>query len=88
MAEQAAALPDSVLSIGEQLQGGNGVMPAAELFQDRGVFAAEYARIFLRPWTAVEHASRFGWGNTVDRLLAVYSGAMSAPTEGRAALAG
>jgi len=58
MAEQAAALPDSVLSIGEQLQGGNGVMPAAELFQDRGVFAAEYARIFLRPWTAVEHASR------------------------------
>ena len=32
---------------------------------------------------AVEHASRFGWGGTVDRLLTVYSGAMtpSLPTE-------
>ncbi len=28
---------------------------------------------------AVRHAARFGWGATVDRLLAVYSGAMSAP---------
>jgi len=28
---------------------------------------------------AVEHASRFGWGGTVDRLLTVYSGAMDAP---------
>jgi D-inositol-3-phosphate glycosyltransferase len=27
---------------------------------------------------AVEHASRFGWGVTVDRLLTVYAGAMSA----------
>jgi len=27
---------------------------------------------------AVQHASRFGWGCTVDRLLTVYSGAMSA----------
>ena len=26
---------------------------------------------------AVEHASRFGWGSTVERLLTVYSGAMS-----------
>jgi D-inositol-3-phosphate glycosyltransferase len=26
---------------------------------------------------AVEHASRFGWGATVDRLLTVYAGAMS-----------
>jgi D-inositol-3-phosphate glycosyltransferase len=32
---------------------------------------------------AVEHASRFGWSGTVDRLLTVYSGAMtpSLPTE-------
>jgi D-inositol-3-phosphate glycosyltransferase len=37
---------------------------------------------------AVEHASRFGWGSTVDRLLNVYSGAMNAPAEGRPALAG
>jgi D-inositol-3-phosphate glycosyltransferase len=28
---------------------------------------------------AVQHARRFGWGATVDRLLAVYDGAMSAP---------
>ena len=26
---------------------------------------------------AVAHASRFGWGGTVDRLMAVYAGAMS-----------
>jgi D-inositol-3-phosphate glycosyltransferase len=26
---------------------------------------------------AVKHASRFGWGLTVDRLLTVYAGAMS-----------
>jgi hypothetical protein len=25
----------------------------------------------------VAHASRFGWNGTVDRLMAVYSGAMS-----------
>jgi hypothetical protein len=25
----------------------------------------------------VEHASRFGWGVTVDRLLTVYAGAIS-----------
>jgi D-inositol-3-phosphate glycosyltransferase len=28
---------------------------------------------------AVGHASRFGWAGTVDRLLTVYSGALSAP---------
>ena len=28
---------------------------------------------------AVAHASRFGWGMTVDRLLTVYAGAMSTP---------
>jgi D-inositol-3-phosphate glycosyltransferase len=28
---------------------------------------------------AVMHASRFGWGVTVDRLLTVYAGAMNAP---------
>jgi D-inositol-3-phosphate glycosyltransferase len=28
---------------------------------------------------AVRHARRFGWGATVDRLLAVYDGAMTAP---------
>jgi D-inositol-3-phosphate glycosyltransferase len=28
---------------------------------------------------AVEHASRFGWSGTVDRLLTIYSGAMAPP---------
>jgi D-inositol-3-phosphate glycosyltransferase len=58
-------------------------------------YAAALRRLFDSPGLrarlsagAVEHASRFGWGNTVDRLLTVYSGAMSAPTEGQAALAG
>lgn len=58
MAETAAALPDSITSIGEQLDAGGDIAPPPELFQDRGVFAAEYARLFLRPWMAVEHASR------------------------------
>jgi D-inositol-3-phosphate glycosyltransferase len=31
---------------------------------------------------AVEHASRFGWGVTVDRLLTVYAGAMSTSLAG------
>ncbi len=30
---------------------------------------------------AREHASRFGWSATVDRLLALYSGAMAEATE-------
>jgi D-inositol-3-phosphate glycosyltransferase len=32
---------------------------------------------------AVRHARRFGWGATVDRLLAVYAGALSAPLPSR-----
>jgi D-inositol-3-phosphate glycosyltransferase len=29
---------------------------------------------------AVAHASRFGWNGTVDRLMAVYTGAMNTAT--------
>ena len=49
---------------------------------------ASYARVLAGLFTspglrarlahgAVQHASRFGWGLTVDRLLTVYAGAMS-----------
>ena len=53
----------------------------------RRLFASPALRARLSAG-AVEHASRFGWGNTVDRLLSVYRGAMSAQAEGRPALAG
>ena len=62
---------------------------------DPARYAAALRRLFASPALraglsagAVGHASRFGWGSTVDRLLNVYSGAMSAPAEGRPALAG
>ena len=41
-----------------------------------GLFAAPGLRARLARG-AVEHASRFGWGVTVNRLLTVYAGAMS-----------
>ena len=53
----------------------------------RRLFASPALRARLSAG-AVEHASRFGWGSTVDRLLSVYRGAMTAPAEGRPALAG
>jgi D-inositol-3-phosphate glycosyltransferase len=53
----------------------------------RRLFASPELRARLSAG-AVAHASRFGWGSTVDRLLTVYRGAMSAPAEGRPALAG
>jgi nitrite reductase/ring-hydroxylating ferredoxin subunit len=34
--------------------------PGPELFEAYDVFAAELARIFTRPWLAVDHASRLG----------------------------
>jgi nitrite reductase/ring-hydroxylating ferredoxin subunit len=51
-------LPDSVKSIGEQLDSGGDIAPAPELFEAYDVFAAELAQIFTRPWLAVDHASR------------------------------
>jgi len=53
----------------------------------RRLFASPALRARLSAG-AVEHASRFGWGSTVDRLLSVYRGAMAAQAEGRPALAG
>jgi D-inositol-3-phosphate glycosyltransferase len=53
----------------------------------RRLFAAPALRARLSAG-AVTHASRFGWAGTVDRLLTVYSGAMSSAAEGRPALAG
>jgi D-inositol-3-phosphate glycosyltransferase len=51
---------------------------------DPADYAAALRRLFGSPELrdrlargAVEHASRFGWGSTVERLLTVYSGAMS-----------
>jgi D-inositol-3-phosphate glycosyltransferase len=51
----------------------------------RRLFASPALRARLSAG-AVEHASRFGWGSTVDRLLSVYRGAMSAPAPARSAL--
>jgi D-inositol-3-phosphate glycosyltransferase len=52
---------------------------------DPADYAAALRRLFGSPGLrdrlaqgAVEHASRFGWGGTVERLLTVYSSAMSA----------
>ena len=53
----------------------------------RRLFASPALRARLSAG-AVEHASRFGWGSTVDRLLSVYRGAMTAQAEGRPALTG
>ena len=52
--------------------------PAAYARVLASVFASpsEHARLSAG---AVRHASRFGWGVTVDRLLSVYAGAMNAP---------
>jgi D-inositol-3-phosphate glycosyltransferase len=53
---------------------------------DPGSYALALGELFGSPALrarlsrgAVEHASRFGWSGTVDRLLTVYSGAMSTP---------
>jgi nitrite reductase/ring-hydroxylating ferredoxin subunit len=51
-------LPASVAALGEQLGGSGEIAPDPALFHDAGVFAAERARIFARPWTAVDHATR------------------------------
>jgi nitrite reductase/ring-hydroxylating ferredoxin subunit len=51
-------LPASVAALGEQLCGAGEIAPEPALFQATDVFAAERERIFLRPWVAVDHASR------------------------------
>jgi D-inositol-3-phosphate glycosyltransferase len=54
----------------------NGHDPASYARALGGLFASSGLRDRLARG-AVEHASRFGWGVTVDRLLTVYAGAIS-----------
>jgi nitrite reductase/ring-hydroxylating ferredoxin subunit len=56
--KQPMDLPASVAALGEQLGGSGEIAPEPALFQATDVFAAERERIFLRPWVAVDHASR------------------------------
>ena len=51
-------LPASVDALAEQLNGAGEIVPDPALFDDSGVFAAERERIFVRPWMAVDHATR------------------------------
>jgi nitrite reductase/ring-hydroxylating ferredoxin subunit len=51
-------LPDPIKAIGEQVEAGGAVTPAAELFEAYPVFAYELANLMTRPWLAVDHASR------------------------------
>ena len=51
-------LPDSIKSLGEQVEAGGPVTPAPEFFEAYPVFAAEVAQLFTRPWLAVDHVSR------------------------------
>jgi len=53
-------LPDEITAIGEQVEAGGAITPAAELFETYEVFAAELANLFIRPWLAADHASRLG----------------------------
>jgi nitrite reductase/ring-hydroxylating ferredoxin subunit len=51
-------LPDSVAAIGERLGSHDAIVADAQLFEGADVFAAERERLFMRPWIAVDHASR------------------------------
>jgi nitrite reductase/ring-hydroxylating ferredoxin subunit len=51
-------LPASVTALGEQLRGAGEIVPDPALFSDAHVFAAERERIFLLPWTGVDHVTR------------------------------
>ena len=51
-------LPESVSAVAAALADGGTPAPSPALFEDREVFAAEFAHIFLRPWLAADHVSR------------------------------
>jgi nitrite reductase/ring-hydroxylating ferredoxin subunit len=51
-------LPDSIKTVGEQIEAGGAIAPSAELFEAYPVFAFEVAQLFTRPWLAVDHVSR------------------------------
>jgi nitrite reductase/ring-hydroxylating ferredoxin subunit len=61
-------LPDPISAIGEQLSGGGAVTPTPEFFEAYEVFGAELSNIFVKPWLAVDHASRLGEDNSYFRL--------------------
>lgn len=50
--------PDPIKAVAEQLGDGSPLAPPPELFEAYDVFAAELAGLFVRPWLAVDHASR------------------------------
>ena len=51
-------LPESVAAIGERLGGDGAITPDPQLLTGADVFASERDRLFMRPWMAVDHASR------------------------------
>src|SRR5437764_14574606 len=51
-------LPDPIKTVAEQLDTTGDIAPAPELFEAYDVFAAELAGLFVRPWLALDHASR------------------------------
>jgi len=51
-------LPDEITALGAQIEAGDAITPAPELFETYEVFAAELANLFVRPWLAADHASR------------------------------
>lgn len=53
-------LPESMRAIGEQLAAGGAVAPPPELFDNYDVFRSEIGQLCVRPWLAVDHASRLG----------------------------
>jgi nitrite reductase/ring-hydroxylating ferredoxin subunit len=58
ISEPAMELPDSIAAIGQQLDGEGSIATDPQLLNGADVFAAERARLFLRPWVAVDHQSR------------------------------
>src|SRR3712207_4598196 len=51
-------LPDTLNSLGEQIEAGGAIAPDDDFFEAYDVFSAEMSRIFTLPWLAVDHASR------------------------------
>lgn len=56
--DKTMELPDPIKAVAEQLGAGGEVAPSPELFEAYDVFAAELAGLFVRPWLALDHASR------------------------------
>lgn len=61
-------LPDPITAIGEQIDAGGAITPEQEFFDAYEVFSAELANIFVRPWLAVDHASRIATDNSYFRF--------------------